>query len=142
MIDWRDLWDKLRMDINGGGKMGKGSSCFDCEYNHNGRIVELGWSYDCSKGVDNSKMNNGIEDVIKCKQSSPQVGFQIGGYYSHMTIKKDGDCLEWYIKSDGEFPNDKTGISFHICDFEQIENFVKFWRKQIDNNRLIDMESI
>jgi len=39
------------------------------------------------------------------------MGFQIGGYYSHMWFEGDDPddpdgCLEWKICSNGEFPTD------------------------------------
>jgi len=83
------------------------------------------------------------KSVIDCKCGNPSRGFQIGGYFTHMwfsvdgTLPEDGGqdnpCLNWHIASDGEFPteNKEPGITFHICDFMQIELFVKFWGKEL-----------
>jgi hypothetical protein len=113
--------------------MSKGPACFYCKNSKNGRPAEIGWSYDCSFGLDNSKLVGDVDDVLKCKKGDPRVGFQIGGYYTHMWFEKDGDCLSWIIASDGEFPTDdpKKFIVFHICDFEQLKDFVEFWGKEL-----------
>ena len=60
-------------------------------------------------------------------------GFQIGGYHSNTHFvcngSEPGCCLELFLHSDGEFPTDKEEemIQLHICDFKQIERWVKFW---------------
>ena len=64
-------------------------------------------------------------------------GFQIGGYYTDMDFEIDNyctdmdPCLRWLIFSDGEFPRDAAEIEFHICDFRQIERWVKYWGKEL-----------
>lgn len=58
-------------------------------------------------------------------------GFQIGGYYTHMWFEQDGDCLTWHIEGDGMFPTPGRTIEFHICDFRQIEKFVKLWGREL-----------
>ena len=36
--------------------------------------------------------------------------------------------MEMVIHSDGEFPTEKQNqIVFHLCDFKQLESFVKEW---------------
>lgn len=97
----------------------------------------------CSKGLPMPDQQPDIEDaeiVRQCPGGDPQLGFQIGGYYSHMWFEGDGSCLEWRICSDGEFPTDKPEISFHICDFEQIERFVEFWGKELRRRGLIETD--
>ena len=88
-------------------------------------------------------MNGNVEQVLACPKGEPRIGFQIGGCYTHMwfeycgTPPADGGvpnaCLEWHIASDGKFPtqDNSSGIQFHICDFEQIEAFVAFWRAEL-----------
>lgn len=117
--------------------MAKGSACFNCKHSINPRVDVPGWAYDCKFGIDNSKMNGDVEQVIECQKGDPMFGFQIGGYYSHMWFyrRENSDCLEWVICSDGEFPTEKDsneGKEFHICDFQQIEDFVKFWKKELE----------
>lgn len=75
--------------------------------------------------------------VANCPGGEPQLGFQIGGYYSHMWFEQDGSCLNWHIASDGEFPTDEPGINFHICNFKQIERFVDFWGTELRKRGLI-----
>ena len=67
-------------------------------------------------------------------------GFQIGGYWNKMHFEDDGGgCLKWHIHGDGQFPSDNESdwIEFHICDFTQIEEFVKFWGKELRKKGLI-----
>ena len=118
-------------------------ACFHCRNAINGHIIPPGWSYDCAKGIDNKHMDGGIEQVVACPEGEPQIGFQIGGYHTHMYFEQDDDsitkpgCLEWHIESDGEFPvhgNNRPGrqpIQFHLCDFTQLEEFVEFWGKEL-----------
>lgn len=123
--------------------MGVGGACFYCRHHTNGRIEESGWSYDCKLGIDNRDKNGYVEDVIACEKGAPQIGFQIGGYYTHMWFESnDNDtdpCLEWIICSDGQFPvdDDKDGIGFHVCGFYQLEHFVEFWGKELRRKGII-----
>ena len=138
--------------------MPKGTACFYCRNSIKPRSEEdiEEWAYRCKYGIDNTEMNghgtippyDSLSLVINCPKGSPRLGFQIGGYYTHMWFENDvdsslpiepGSHLKWCIASDGDFPteNDETGIEFHICDFEQIEQFVKFWKKEIKRRRLI-----
>ena len=131
-------------------KMGKGQACFDCrncddKRSHTDRI---GWRHYCKLGMSNSKMNGGIEQVLDCPNGQPRLGFQMGGYYTHMwfepyyieTDNGPGFCLNWIIKGDGEFPRDEPELQFHICDFTQIEAWVKFWGKELRKNGFIEEE--
>lgn len=77
------------------------------------------------------------EIVASCSGGKPCLGFQIGGYYSHMWFEADGACLAWSICSDGDFPTDKPEFVFHICDFKQIERFVDFWGKELRRRGLV-----
>ena len=119
--------------------MGKGKSCFYCENHFNAHIEKPGWSHDCKEGIDNSNLNNGIEDVVNCPKGKPQFGFQIGGYYTHMVFQKNSECLTWIIKSDGCFPTDDENeqIKFHVCNFKQIERFVEFWGNYLRKKHII-----
>lgn len=91
-------------------------------------------AYECKLGLP--VIHGNLMRMITCPEALPKVGFQIGGYYSYMWFEdirgsgeRDPDaCLEWQICSDGEFPTESPKIEFHICDFEQLERFVEFWR--------------
>ncbi|KKN66945.1 hypothetical protein LCGC14_0466250 [marine sediment metagenome] len=113
----------------------EGSGCFKCQNSCNPTVIQgRGWAYECSLNVDNSEIHT-LDDMLKCEKVNPQFGFQVGGYYTHMWFTEEADgCLEWVICSDGEFPidNSEEFIRFHICSFEQIESFVKFWRKELE----------
>ena len=105
----------------------KNNACFDCLNHGDGSLAEnTGWYYPCNLGVD----NEGLQDVSLCDKWEPNKGFQIGGYYSHMHFEwnkaEHSPCLSWVIHSDGEFPtkNKQEMIRLHICDFNQIEEFV------------------
>ena len=90
-----------------------------------------------------------MQDIKKCKKYFPNIGFQIGGYYSHIHFEineetkpdKDGNnpCLEMVIHSDGQFPTEdlKEMIHFHICDFQQIEEWVSFWGEYLRKKGVI-----
>lgn len=126
----------------------KGSACFYCRNSlRRDDLVRSGTHdviYDCALGIDNSAMNGTIEQVIACPSGDPRQGFQIGGYYTHMWFTYEGTppneggnpngCLLWHIASDGESPtHDGTDrINFHLCDFEQLEAFVAFWRTELE----------
>jgi len=114
------------------------SGCFNCRNQTNGRIVEPGWRYDCKLGLNNEHIKT-IKDMSGCPMCEPQLGFQVGGYYSHMFFvryspMKENNCLEWHILSNGDFPKkeNEPHIQLHICDFEQLERFVEFWREELE----------
>lgn len=112
------------------------NNCFDClNHDKNNQILaeNRGWYSPCKFGFKNEN----LVKIESCKKYKPNKGFQIGGYYTHMHFEADGDCLEWYIHSDGEFPNDNNHIVFHICDFKQIEEWVKFWGEYLRKKGLI-----
>ena len=124
----------------------KGNACFYCKHSINGHVDPNppGWSYDCGLGLDNSNLNGGYEKVLECEKAEPRWGFQMGGYYTHMWFELDGTpidkggerdpCLIWHIQGDGEFPSEnqeEDNLRFHICDFEQIEKFVKLWGNEL-----------
>lgn len=126
--------------------MAKGPGCFYCRWHTKGVVDVPGWAYECSKGLDVSKIQT-IEDVLTCPQGRPLKGFQIGGYYSHMELvdpdasipkeKRNNTCLEWLIWSDGEFPQgepskDEPTMTFHLCDFGQLVDFVEFWKRRLN----------
>ena len=106
------------------------NDCFACRKCRNHRIEEpYGWVYDCADGLS----TDGIT-IADCPNADPRVGFQIGGYYTHMWFEQDGkDCLEWCIASDGEFPTqDGTkGMELHICDFYQLKAWLMFWETEL-----------
>jgi len=122
----------------------KNNNCFSC-LNHlekEGVLAEnTGWYHPCKFGIKNDGMN----DIEKCEKYEPNQGFQMGGYYTHMhfeadpvyEISMDGEgqtnCLEWFIHGDGQFPSTdpEKWLNIHICDFRQIEEWVKFWGKEL-----------
>ena len=115
--------------------MAKGSGCFNCRHHTNGRIEVPGWSYDCQLGIVNDHIME-REDCRLCPHFSPNIGFQIGGYYTHMWFTRDGDCLNWHIQGDGQNPiaeedQSRQPLEFHLCEFEQLESFVKFWGEEL-----------
>lgn len=113
--------------------------------------------YTCAKGLHQPDRVEGVPDVEivqQCPGGDPRFGFQIGGYYSHMWLeggskvpcepkcpgamcqdgcKRESSCMTWCIASDGEFPtkDGEPGITFHVCDWHQIERFVAFWGKEL-----------
>ena len=108
----------------------KNNNCFYCLNHKEGQLADnTGWYHPCKLNIK----NEGIQNVKECPSYSPNIGFQIGGYYSHIHFEynKDlpNDCMEMIIHSDGEFPTDDTDkqIQLHICDFKQLEQFVKEW---------------
>ena len=108
----------------------KNNNCFYCLHHKDGvRAENKGWYHPCKFGIKNEDLQN----IEKCEKYEPNNGFQIGGYYSHIHFEYDketsNECMEMIIHSDGEFPTEerKEQIKFHICDFRQIENFVKIW---------------
>jgi len=108
----------------------KNNDCFYCIHYKDGEIAENnGWYHPCGIGIQ----NEGLKNIKECENYSPNTGFQIGGYYSHIHFEFDKDnpdsCMEMTIHSDGEFPTEETEkqIQFHICDFKQLESFVKEW---------------
>jgi hypothetical protein len=122
-------------------KITTSNECFFCRKHAKGFIVkEGGWHHRCGEGLENI----GLKDIEKCPKYAPNVGFQIGGYYSHMYFDPEGPgyerdsysgnpCMTWTMESDGMFPTDDPArmLKFHICDFEQIEEFVEFWGKYL-----------
>jgi len=123
----------------------KNNDCFNCLHhdNDNGGIAEnKGWYHPCKLNVD----NDGLQDVKSCEKYAPNKGFQIGGYYTHMHFEHiEGQidkCLNWVIHSEGEFPtsDEKEQIVFHICNFKQIEEWVKFWGEHLRKEGIIKDE--
>ena len=108
----------------------KNNNCFYCLNQCKGQLAEnTGWYHPCKLGIQ----NEGLQNVKECPSYSPNTGFQIGGYYSHIHFEYNkenaNECMEMIIHSDGEFPTEETErqIQFHICDFRQLEHFVKEW---------------
>ncbi len=125
-------------------EMSKGGACFYCRHSVNKSNSATHATYfDCEFGIDNSEMNGGVEQVIACPQGDPRRGFQMGGYYTHMWFEVDGmppetagnpnPCLTWHIQGTGDFTTQdgEPHTEFHICDFTQIEDFVRFWGKEL-----------
>ena len=57
------------------------NNCFDCLNHGEGELAEnTGWYRLCKFGIE----NNGLQEIEKCEKYEPNVGFQIGGYYTHM----------------------------------------------------------
>ena len=117
----------------------RNNECFYCLNHGDGEAAEnTGWYHHCKFGIENED----LQEVEKCPKWEPNKGFQIGGYYSHMHFEFDentDNCIEWIIHSDGEFPTDnpKEMIRFHICEFQQIENWVNFWGKYLREKGVI-----
>lgn len=108
----------------------KNNDCFNCLNCGEGKLAEnTGWYHPCKLNIE----NEGLKNVKECKSYSPNKGFQIGGYYSHIHFEynkeKVDECMEMIIHSDGEFPKEDSEyqIKFHICNFKQLEDFVKEW---------------
>lgn len=119
-------------------------ACFFCRNSINSRPNPdgVGWIHDCKLGLDNphppAAGARKFEDVLQCPGASPRWGFQIGGYYTHMWLEQDGDCLTWYIEGDGMFPTPGKTMNFHICDFKQIERFVRLWGQELRKRGWVD----
>ena len=129
--------------------MPKGDACFYCRNAISGRVLNDGnfqevlknpsvggWGYDCRLGLENESLNGGPRVAASCSGFDPRIGFQIEGYYTHMWFeKKPHGCLTWIIQGDGEFPvsddDAEELLEFSICDFTEIENFVRFWGKEL-----------
>lgn len=121
--------------------MGKANACWYCR-NVGKSTVKIGdgWSHDCKFGIENTGFDDKKSIRDKCDKYDPREGFQMGGYYTHMWFEGgfeevDG-CLEWVIQGDLDFPisdddEEKKPIKIHICDFKQIEDWVKFWGKEL-----------
>ncbi len=126
--------------------MSKAMACWYCRNVCNTRNDGSGWTHDCKLGIDNT----GFDDVSKlaeqCKSFDMRKGFQMGGYYTHMWFEYDGTlpeeggaadgCMNWVIQGDLEFPiqdedTQSEPMRIHICDFEQIEEWVAFWGKEL-----------
>ena len=127
----------------------KNNDCFYClNHDSNGSTLaeNTGWYHPCKFGIENEDMK--IDVVKKCEKYFPNVGFQIGGYYSHVHFEIDGKkpdkdgynpCLEMVIHSDGVFPKEDPDemTYWHICDFEQLEEFVEFWGRYLRKKGVI-----
>ena len=129
----RDQWGMLAENSCGG--------CWKCR---NSREVEaktinslLGPNDNgsrCGKGHTHTEPMT-LESCEQCPDFAPRVGFQVGGYYSHMWFEQIGkDCLEWIMQTDGDFPihdddnpNGRQPLQLHLCGFQQLEAFVNFW---------------
>ena len=99
--------------------------CFNCRNRKEKSPME---AEECLRGHTTYSVKS-VKELSICSDFNPRVGFQIGGYWSHMWFTQENPghidaCLKWNICSDGEFPTDKPAISFHICDFEQMEKFI------------------
>lgn len=108
----------------------KNNNCFNCLNRGEGELKEItGWYYPCKLDIQNEN----IQNIKECSSYIPNNGFQIGGYYSHIHFEYDKEqidkCMEMIIHSDGKFPEEEpeNQIQFHICDFKQLEEFVKEW---------------
>lgn len=107
--------------------------CFNCRNRKEKSPME---AEECLRGHTTYSVKS-VKELSICSDFNPRVGFQIGGYWSHMWFTQENPghidtCLKWNICSDGEFPTDKPAISFHICDFEQMEKFIEFWRWELE----------
>jgi hypothetical protein len=72
-----------------------------------------------------------LQRVMDCPGGNVRYGFQIGGYYTHMHFNQDGPkCLSWHMSTKGK-PDYDYDEEFHICDFRQIEVWVKFWGEEL-----------
>lgn len=149
--------------------MANGLGCFYCRRYTNktawkstliGNIVEFnpipGPRQFCQLGLDTSKIDS-LEDVVACPKGEPQLGFRIGGYYRHMWFEGDipqvfengsriGGCLEWFIGGviGGETDFSGTGnvMEFHLCDWKQIERWVKFWGRELRRRGWVPPEGV
>lgn len=106
----------------------KNNNCFYCLNHGKGQLAEnKGWYHPCKLGIQNEE----LQDVKTCPKYSPNMGFQIGGYYSHIhfDVTEPNGCMEMVIHSDGTFPTEDPNaqIKLHLCDFTQLEQFVKEW---------------
>lgn len=118
----------------------KSNECFNCLNHSDGKLAEnKGWYHPCKLGIT----NEGLQDCTTCPSYGMNSGFQIGGYYTHMHFEANGSepngCLEWIIHGDGEFPKSDPSefIKFHICDFRQIEEWVKEWGIELRKRGLV-----
>ena len=108
------------------------------------RKNHLGGSYDheiiWKLGIDNRHMKatyptakKELALVRSCHRGDPHFGFQIGGHYKYMYFEACGDgpdtCLEWTIPEGVDYP----ALELHICDFSQLEEFVEFWREELED---------
>ena len=119
----------------------KHNSCFDCLNHAKGELAEnTGWHHPCKLGIE----NEGLSDLSKCEKYEPNQGFQIGGYYTQMHFegepsRESNACLEWVIHGNGEFPTKHPSefLRFHLCDFTQLEEWVKFWGIELRKRGLV-----
>lgn len=73
----------------------KNNNCFYCLNQCEGQLAEnTGWYYPCKLGIQ----NEGLQNVKECPSYSPNTGFQIGGYYSHIHFEYNkenpNECFE------------------------------------------------
>jgi len=126
--------------------MSRADACFYCR--NSGELIpdDIGWIHTCKFGINNTGFDEKDTITEQCDKYSPRFGFQMGGYYTHMWFEPEccqpeddctDTCLEWHIQGDLEFPTEET-ISIHICDFTQIEAWVKFWGKELRKRRLVE----
>ena len=108
----------------------KNNNCFNCLHHLDGELAKnTGWYLPCKFGIE----NEGLKNIKDCPSFEPNTGFQIGGYYSHIHFEYDKNipnhCMEMIIHSDGGFATEdkEKQIQLHICDFRQLEHFVKEW---------------
>lgn len=113
--------------------------CFYCLHSKS-EYISNNVTHSCLKGLDNST----LKDVNECDDYYPSQGFQIGGYYSkiHFEFEKgeNNTCCEMVIHSNGEFPTENTEsmIKLHLCDFEQLEEFIDVWGKFLRKKGVIE----
>lgn len=110
----------------------RNNNCLDCLNMGEGIPAEnTGWYHPCKLGLPNED----LQDLSLCHRFEPNMGFQMGGYYTHTHFEgfPNSGCIELIIHGDLEFP--KTDqiewIRVHICDFTQIEDWVAFWGKEL-----------
>lgn len=121
------------------------SGCFYCRKSKRDTgFSGPGHRYKCKEGRPNKHI--GENDCDKCDGYDPQIGFQTGGYYTHMWFENGGEenntCMDWVIYGNLEFPaghdNGVEPTIIHICDFKQIEEWVKFWGKELRKRGWVD----
>lgn len=119
------------------------SGCFHCRNHCDDRPHPsgIGWAYSCRHGLDTEQVPDSPDGVLACSKGDVQYGFQIGGYYRHMYFEGEppvflgggcrlGGCLDLHIQGDAEFPQGKD-IELELCEFQQLEEWVKFWGKEL-----------
>jgi hypothetical protein len=106
----------------------KNNNCFYCVNAKQGEPAEnTGWYHPCS--LDH--FNEDMQKIEQCPDYYPCNGFQMGGHYTHTHFECSGpgECMMLYIHGDLEFPQSdpRNWLKIHICEFQQIEQWVKFW---------------